>query len=283
MNSLYDVANYDDLQGMADQDKAELAAQQRALYVKELFGRYYQDPTQKAVNPDEALALQVALWEVVQESEPAQGPPKFDLFAGDFQADYPPADAPAYVTLAQSYLSSLTGDDAAFYENADLRGRELVRLQGIPAVTTAGGFGGLLAAAGSVAQSQFALRYAGGGAPAGGGLASALTGTGGGLAGLGGPGGLGGGLLGGPGGGGAGALLGGGGGGGGAPGTGITTPPGSGITTPPVNTPPVVTPPVNGPETPGTPVPAPAGLLLGGIALGTFGAWRLGTRVLARK
>jgi hypothetical protein len=240
----------------------------------------------------------VALWEVVQETEPAEGSPKFDLFGGDFQANYPPADAPVYVTLAQSYLNSLTGNDAVFYENPDLRGRELARLQGLANANGVAGLTGLLGAASAgttAAQSQFALRYVGGGAPGAGGLGRALTGLGGGLGALGGGigplGGVGG--FGGGGGAGGGALLGPG-GGGTVPGTGGTAPPlGTGeTTTPPGTTPPtttVTTPPVGGPETPGTPgtpgtpVPAPAGLLLGGVALGTLGAWRLGARMLAKK
>ena len=37
------------------------------------------------------------------------------------------------------------------------------------------------------------------------------------------------------------------------------------------------------PDTPTNPVPAPAGLLLGGIALGTLGVWRIGARLLRAK
>ncbi len=131
MNSLLDVSNYDDLKEMMDTDRAEVAAQKREVDIKELFGRYFKDPIRNAVNSDEALALQVALWEVVQETEPAEASPKLDLFAGDFQANYPKSEAPASVATAQRSLASLTGADAVFYANPDLRGRELVRLQGI--------------------------------------------------------------------------------------------------------------------------------------------------------
>ena len=293
VNSLYAPEDY----GLAGKEGAALAAQRRATYIKELFGRYFHDPVLKAVNAEEAIALQVALWEVIQESEPEQGAPKLDLFSGDFQANYPKAEAPAFVLKAQQYLDSLTGSDAAFYENPDLRGRELIRLNGIPN------------AAGVVAQSQYALRYAGGGGAGAGGSGALLGGGAGGLlgGGFGGPlGGIGSGL----GGGGAGGLVAGTGGGGSGSGTsfpgaattpggsaatspigapGSSVPPGSAVTVPPVNSPPSGTPPINTPTPPPingpgpTPVPAPAALLLGAIALGTIGSWRLGVRLLAAK
>jgi hypothetical protein len=284
VNSLYAPANY----ALADDDKAVLAAQRRAIYIQELFGRFFRDPVLKSANPVESVALQVALWEVIQETEPAEGEPARDLFAGDFRADYERANAPAYVLKAQEYLDSLTGNDALFYENPDLRGRELVRLMGIAN------------ASGVVAQSQFALRYAGGGGVGGTAPGRVLTSGGGGFL----AGGGGGAPIAGFGGGGGGGL-GTGGGGGGAPTspTTATTPPVGGGLTP---TPPTVTtetPPVGGPETPtttttppggipslfsfpptpATPVPAPAGLILGAIALGTLGSWRLGVRWLGKK
>jgi hypothetical protein len=273
VNSIYAPSNY----SIDPESKnAERAAERRAKYIQELFGRYYRDPVEKAVDPVDAIALQVALWEIIQETEPAEGEPKRDLFAGDFQANYPKADAPAFVTRAQEYLDSLTGNDALFYENPDLRGRELIRLMGIPN------------AAGVVAQSQFALRYVGGAGVGGGGFARALTGLGGfGGGGFGAPGGGfgvpggGGGLFAGTGGGTSSGS-----GGGGAP---VTTTPVT-TTTPPTTTPPtttVTTPPSGGPENPNNPptnpVPAPAGLLLGAIALGTIGSWRLGARLLGTK
>ncbi len=93
-NSIYAVENYE---GLAGHEQGPLAAQRRAPYVKELFGRYYRDPVLKAANEDEAIALQVALWEVIQETEPAEGSTKLDLFAGDFQANYPRDQTPGYV------------------------------------------------------------------------------------------------------------------------------------------------------------------------------------------
>ena len=273
MNSIFAPENY----GLAGRDDAPLVAQRRATFVKELFGRFYRDPVGKAVNADEAVALQIALWEVIQETEPVESTAKFDLFAGDFQANYPKADAPAYVLKAQQYLDSLTGNDALYYENPDLKGRELIRLMGIENADKL------------VAQSQFALRYIGGGAT-GGGFARALTSGGG----------FGGGGFGGAPGGGAGGGFGGGSGGGGfiTPtggnnGSAQTFPTTTPVTTTPVTTPitpsPLpptttrTTPPNNGPDTPTNPVPAPAGLLLGFIALGTLGSWRIGARVLGTK
>ena len=278
VNDIYAPGNYK-VDGV-DKDKVNDVANRRTKLVTELFGRYFRDPALKAVNPDDAVAFQIALWEIVQETEPAMGDLKLDLFAGDFQADYPKADAPIYVQRAQTFLDSLTGrDDALFYENPDLRGRELIRLQGIENADKV------------VAQSQFALRFKGGGAAgAGGAFSRALTAGGAGTGG-----GSGGGM-----GGGAGGLGNTGGGGGlfaGNPGgSGQTVPVGGGgTTTPPSTTPPTVTtPPVDGPDDPTdptdpgnpgnpNPVPAPAGLLLGAIALGTVGTWRFGVRLLSAK
>lgn len=266
VNSIYAPTNYSI---DPKSENADRAAERRAKYIQELFGRYYRDPITKDVDPVDAVAFQIALWELIQETEPAEGEPSRDLFAGDFQANYPKADAPAYVTRAQEYLTSLTGNDALFYENPDLRGRELIRLMGIPN------------AAGVVAQSQFALRYIGGVGAAG--AARALT-AGGALGGFGGA------PVGGVGFPGGGGLLAGG-GGGGAPVSGQNVPTTTPITTTPTTTPPstITTPPNGGPENPNppnpptNPVPAPAGLLLGAIALGTLGSWRLGVRLLGAK
>jgi hypothetical protein len=261
VNSLFAPANY----GLEDHPNGPVAAERRARYIQEMFGRYYRDPITKSINADEALAFQVALWEIIQETEPAEGGPKRDLFAGDFQANYPKADAPAYVLTAQKYLDSLTGDDLLYYENPDLRGRELIRLMGIENAEKV------------VAQSQFALRFVGGGGVGGTqvNLAAGAAVGGGGLGG-----GLGGGFGGGLGSGGFGT----GGGGSNSPSTPVTTTtPGGGTTVttdPPTTT--VEKPPGGGKDEP-TPVPAPAGLILGAIALGTLGSWRLGAKWLAAK
>jgi hypothetical protein len=267
INSIYAPDNY----GLAGAPNADRAAERRAKYIQELFGRYYRDPITKDVSAVDAVAFQVALWEIIQETEPAEGQPKLDLFAGDFKANYPVAEAPVSVTQAQQYLNALTGNDTLYYENPDLKGRELIRLQGIANADNV------------VAQSQFALRYMGGGGVGAGTANRALT-AGGGIAagGFGAPG-LGGGF----GGGGGGGLFAGNGGGSGpattTPTTTTTTPPTGGPITP--STPPTstTTPPGGGPDTPSSPVPAPAGILLGIIALGTLGSWRLGARALASK
>ena len=268
VNSIYAPDNY----GLAGTPNADRAAERRAKYIQELFGRFYHDPTGKDVPAVEAVAFQVALWEIIQETEPADGPPKLDLFAGDFRANYPANAAPAYVTQAQQYLNALTGNDALYYENPDLRGRELIRLQGIPNADNV------------TAQSQFALRYVGGGGVGAGGANRALTAGGGiGLGGFGAP------ALGGGSGfpGGGGGFFAGNNGGSGpettTPTTSSSTPPSSGPITP--TTPPSNggSPPNGGPDQPSSPVPAPAGILLGIIALGTIGSWRLGARALSSK
>lgn len=281
-NNIYAPENYN-LAGAA-KEKVGDAANHRTRLVQELFGRHFRDPVLKSVNASDAVAFQIALWEIVQETEPAEGELKLDLFAGDFQANYAKADAPAYVTRAQEYLDTLTGhDDALLIENPDLRGRELIRLKGIEN------------AEGVVAQSQYALRYKDGGAAGNGAFARALTAGGSGIGGGGVP----------LGGAGAGGGYGGGSGGGlfagnpGGNGQTFTNPPGNGtVVTPPSTTPPTTTPttpPVGGPDDPDdpdtppkdpdpptNPVPAPAGLLLGAIALGSVGAWRFGARLLSK-
>lgn len=279
VNTVNAVKNYE----IAASKTPEKASERRTKLIHELYGRYYQDPVTKA---EDAIAFQVALWEIIQETEPAEGNAKLDLNGGDFRANYPADAMPAYVTTAQKMLNALTGDDNLFYENPALRGKELVRLRGIENDDKV------------VAQAQLALRAVGGGAAGGGGFGRALTG-GGGLAGLGG------GIGGGNGGGTGGGTGGGSGGGGGIfPGNGnntSTTPP---ATTPPATTPPTggnppgggtppgTTPPVDGGEDPPppppvdggdtNPVPAPAGLLLGLLAIGTVGSWR-GARYLRNK
>ena len=58
VNSLFAPENY----GLEGKEGAvRRAAKRRATYIKELFGRYFQDPVLKAINSDDALALQRAL------------------------------------------------------------------------------------------------------------------------------------------------------------------------------------------------------------------------------
>lgn len=269
----FQVQSLDDPQayGLPATPEGATAATRRATLIRELFGRYY------AKNPpaEDTFAFQVALWELTQETEPADGAAKFDVFAGDFQADYPKDEAPAFVTKAQQYLDSLTGDDTPYYTNEAIDRRELIRLQGIAN------------AEGVVAQSQLALRYKNGGATApgagstlggnvaggagGGGTGGNPGGGGGGGSGLGGGTGGGGGLItGGGGGGSGGGGPGGGGPGGGGPG-GVTPPPtGGGHNKPPTG----------GGKT--TPVPAPAGIVLGILAMGAIASARIYTKLVRK-
>jgi hypothetical protein len=249
--SLLEPSNY----GLEATPEGIRAAERRVTLIRELFGRYYTE--NKTANPDNTFAMQLALWELTEESEPRDRAVSFDVFAGTFQVNYPKDQAPAYVLLAQTYLDSLTGDDAIYYENPEIKGRELVRLQGIEN------------AEGIVAQSQYALRYINGGAPGVSPFAGALGNTSaGGLGGIGG-GGIGTGL-------GAGDTT-----GGGSPllttGTGTTTTPNTSTTPPPTST--ITRPPGGGPQ---TSVPAPAGLLLGLVAVGAMATRRVYMRLVQK-
>lgn len=273
VNTVNAVKNYE----VAASKTPEKSSERRTKYIYELYGRYYQEPVSDA---DAAIAMQVALWELIQETEPADGNAKLDLMGGDFRANYPADAMPAYVTTAQKMLNSLTGNDNLFYENPAIRGKELVRLRGLENDDKI------------VAQAQLALRSVGAGAGGGNGFGQPLAG-GGALAALGGGAGS-------PGGGTGGGTGGGSGGGGGF------FPGGGNSNVPPSNTPPATTPPTDPPsgtpptggtpptDPPGgttppgttppgtTPVPAPAGVLLGLLALGTVGSWR-GVRYLRKK
>jgi hypothetical protein len=246
-----------------------------------LFGRYYLG-TVKTDDVNAPLAFQAALWEIIYESEFPDVPAPFNLFTGNFRANYPSVEqSPAYVQLAQTYLTSLTGNDlATFYENTALAGRELVHMKGL-----------LSEATNTVAQSQFGLRDVGGGAAG----FNGATANAGGIGGLGGFGGLGG-LGGGGGFGGITPVVGSGGGGSGSGGSGgsgsgsggsgsdtsfnNTSPPTQNPNTPtgPTTNPPPTT---GGGGTPtqqgvggGNPVPAPPAVVLGLIAVGLFAGRR---------
>lgn len=263
----YEIQSPDmpEIYGLPTTDDGLRAAARRAQYVRELFGRYYQSTlsSNDAIAPLAPLAFQAALWEVIHESEFPDVASPFDLFTGNFQANYPNLEqSPPYVQEAQRYVRSLTGDEiTTFYENTAVAGKELVHMKG------------LATEAGLVGQSQFGLRDQSGGAPGFNG-ATAAGGTGFGALG----GGAGSGL-----GNGAGGILpaalgaGGGGGGGGGGNPNDPTPP---TETPPTDTPPTTTgggPPTEEPDDPGTPgthtnvpVPGPAGIVLGAIAVGVI-------------
>lgn len=259
-----------EIYGLAGDDDGLRAASRRARYVREFFGRYY-DGANKASDANAPLAFQAALWEIIHESEFPDVPAPFNLFTGNFQANYPNlAASPPYVQMAQGYLLALTGDDlATFHENTAIAGSELVHLKGIATE------------AGLVGQSQFGLRNSGAGGVPGLNGATAAGGTG--LGGFGAPGGFFGGT-----GGFLPAAVGAGGGGGGGSGGGgsdITNPPTENPNnTPPPTTPPSTTPPTEGggenpPEqppvvTPNAPIPTPPAAVLGMIAVGVFAGRR---------
>lgn len=271
----------------SDEGKAE--ALRRSTYVRELFGGYY---TRSLGEARAAKAFQIALWEIIHETHWTEDrPAPLDLSAGTFSAAVA-QDDPESVALSRDFLKTLSGNDNIYYENPDLAGRELVWMQGRPSPL----------AGNVVPQSQFALQFVRGGVSAGGSAPLALAGTPGGIGALGGAAGapFGGGGYGGIGGfGGLGGI----GGLGGGPGSTTTTTPPGGTTTPPTtppvdtNTPPTIppsnVPPVN--ETPGdttppltppentNPVPAPAGVLLGLIAVGALAGRRALVRAAARK
>jgi hypothetical protein len=248
-----------------DNEAGKADAYRRSQYIRELFGRYY---VVSLTDARAAKAFQISLWEIVHESPwPVDQPAPLDLNKGAFTAAKQ-QDDPESVALANQYLGTLTGNDNVFYENPDLAGRELVWMRGMVSPL----------AGNAVAQSQFALQYVKGGG-VGAGIAPLIVGGGlGGLGGgFGGLGGIGGGLLAG-GGGGAGAFVGGSGAGLGSSSSPPTQPP---ITTvPPTTTttvPPVNSPPTGPPENT-TPVPAPAGIVLGLLAVGAL----VGRRALVR-
>jgi hypothetical protein len=249
--SLLEPRNY----GLEATPEGIRVAERRATLIRELFGRYYTE--NKTANPDNTFAMQLALWELTEEAEPMDREVSFNVFAGAFQVNYPKDQAPAYVTLAQTYLDSLTGDDSFYYENQEIKGRELVRLQGIENEE------------GIVAQSQYALRYINGGAPGVSPFARTLGNAGSG--GIGGIGGIGSGLGAGDTSGEGGPLL--------STGTPLTSTTPSTTTTggPPTST--LTRPPAGGHLTSG---PAPAGLFLGLVAVGAMATRKIYIRLVQR-
>ena len=204
----FDVQSVDDpaAYGLPNTEAGKAEAKLRGTMIRELFGRHYVNSA-NAQSADAAKAFQVALWEITYETvlPPGfdAGKAKFDLATGTFQSDYPAGTpAPQFVTVAQDYLKSLTGDDTVYY-GPGLAGRELVRMNGLPN------------AAGVIAQDQYALRAQA--AVAAGGVSGPVVGGAGVTGGFGGGGsGIGGGF--------GGAPVGGGGGGGSAAGAAAGSP-----------------------------------------------------------
>ena len=153
---------------LPETDEGQAEAQRRMGYIEELYGRYYQETLE---NPELAEpAFQVALWELVQERDVPEGPMPFNLYTGDFQANYPNNNlAPAYVRLGQTYVQSLTGNPESFGTNPVTAGQSLVRLTGVASAN------------GVAAQSQLMLQAPPSAAPAlaGGGGSGPLGGLGG--------------------------------------------------------------------------------------------------------
>ncbi len=249
---------------LPDTEDGKAEAYRRSLYLRELFGKHY---IPSLTDYQASKAFQIAMWEIFHETGwAADKAPPLDLDKGSFKASAQQAD-PETVNLARTYLKSLTGNDNVFYENPDLAGRELVWMKGLESPQPDG--------PPVVAQSQSALQYVKGGAarPSNAGLTGAPVGAGGVVPLAGGAGGA---FAGGAGG--TGGFIGGAGlGSSGVPST--TTPPTTTTTPPTTNVPPVNQPPTNPPETPTNPVPAPAGIVLGAIAVGAlFGRKVLTTR-----
>jgi hypothetical protein len=125
------------LRATPDEAGKELAAR-KVRYVHELYGRYYPDPQKSVAElPEIRAAFQIALWELICETDVPDGPMPFHLYTGTFRADYPePTTAPAPVQLAQEYVQSLTGNDQPFYDHPLFGGSEIVRLDGLGTTTT---------------------------------------------------------------------------------------------------------------------------------------------------
>src|SRR4051794_14854486 len=84
--------------GLPNTEEGQAQAARRATYVRELFGRYY-PASIRGDDVDAPLAFQVALWEIIGESQlPEAAAAPFSLFTGNFQADYPTVkESPAFV------------------------------------------------------------------------------------------------------------------------------------------------------------------------------------------
>jgi hypothetical protein len=114
--------------GLKDDAEGKKKAELRAVYVRELYGRYYAKTLTDRVA---ARAFQAALWELFHETKPAP----FDLVNGAFVSrdlGIDPDKAPEHVRKAQAYLKSLRGDDEIYDEKRkDWNYRVLVHLKGL--------------------------------------------------------------------------------------------------------------------------------------------------------
>lgn len=84
---------------------------EKANLVRELIGRHYPDYT-STLTAQTAGALQVALWEIVRETETASGGSLL-LSTSTGNVTFGTSATTGLVALAQSYLSSLTGSPTA--------------------------------------------------------------------------------------------------------------------------------------------------------------------------
>jgi hypothetical protein len=164
-NQLYDFAvtrpNEAKYFGLPETDAGRVETERRMFFIRELYGRYFVETMETPTTS--SPAFQVALWEIISESNVPEGPMPFNLFGGNFRASYPNEEAaPEYVQRAQKFLLSLTGNDAPFRESRILQGFEITRLDGVAG------------ADGATPQSQLALRAVPGLAPA---LGESTTGS----------------------------------------------------------------------------------------------------------
>jgi hypothetical protein len=110
----------------------------RANLVRELFARF-QPNIDAAILNDTAAALQLALWEIISETDGT-----LNLSAGRIQS----AGATSINSLAQSYLNSLTGTSAGVnnvYSLTNVGGQDLMLQVNVPEPATFGLLGlGLL-------------------------------------------------------------------------------------------------------------------------------------------
>jgi hypothetical protein len=266
--------------GWDDNPDNRAKAKKRGVYIRELYGRFYQEGEE---DNDAARAFQVALWEIIHETSPT-----FDLKEGAFQADYPDfAAAPAFVQKAQGYLQKLEGDTSPFDLNLKLVDLTLVYLKGEPTPDNQG----------YVGQSQLALSHIppetlSGGPAAGPGTSFVSSGN----SGNSGQGSPSSGLAGSGSGFGSNTPLGSGGGGGGAPGTPSNSSIGSPSQAPTVGGGGVGSGGAGAPDSgaggtnnggdpnpPPTPVSAPAGVVLGLAAISAFAAHNRVRRTFRKK